>query len=67
MAVAAHVHELHDVDRAGAADPLEVVAPEVDEHDVLGALLGVGEQLLGEADVVLGRLAAGAATRRWGG
>ena len=41
----------------GAADPLEVVAGEVDEHEVLGALLGVGEQLLGEAHVVLGGLA----------
>ena len=67
VAVAAHVHELDDVDGAGPADPLEVVAAEVDEHDVLGALLGVGEQLLGEAHVVLGGLAARAATRRWGG
>ena len=49
VAVAPHVHELDDVDGAGAADPLQVVAAEVDEHDVLGALLGVGEQLLGEA------------------
>jgi hypothetical protein len=58
VAVAPHVHELDDVDRAGAADPLEVVAAEVDEHDVLGALLGVGEQLVGQAHVVLGGLAA---------
>ncbi len=29
----------------------EVVAGEVDEHEVLGLLLGVGEQLVGELDV----------------
>ena len=37
----------------GAADPAQVVAAEVDEHDVLAALLGVGEQVLGQPDVVL--------------
>jgi hypothetical protein len=59
VAVAPHVHELDDVDRAGAADPLEVVAAEVDEHDVLGALLGVGEQLVGEATSSSGVLPRG--------
>ena len=33
----------------GVADPAEVVAAEVDEHHVLGALLVVGEQFLGES------------------
>ena len=41
----------------GCADPAEVVAAEVDEHQVLGALLGVGEQVGGERRVLLGRVA----------
>ena len=40
------------------ADAAEVVAAEVDEHDVLGALLLVGEQLLGDPLVVRERRAA---------
>ena len=40
-------HQLVDLDRAVLADPAEVVAAEVDEHHVLGALLGVLEQALG--------------------
>ena len=42
----------------GRADPAEVVAAEVDEHHVLGALLRVGEQLGGQRGVLLGRRAA---------
>ena len=44
------------VDRAVLADAAEVVAAEVDEHHVLGALLLVGEQVLGDPRV-LGRVA----------
>ena len=44
----------------GLADPLQVVAGQVDEHQVLGALLGVGQQLLGEAASSSGVLPAGA-------
>ena len=58
VAVAAGRHELDGVDGPGVAYPLEVVAGEVDEHEVLGALLVVGEQLLGQPHVVLGGLAA---------
>ena len=47
-----------DGDRAVLADPAEVVAPEVDEHHVLGALLGVGEELVGDPEVLGGRGAA---------
>ena len=50
-------HEGVDRDRPVLADAPEVVAPEVDEHDVLGALLLVGEQPLGDAGV-LGRVGA---------
>ncbi len=41
----------------GPRHPAEVVAPEVDQHDVLGALLGVGEELLGQP-LVAGRVHA---------
>ena len=44
--------------RARLADPAEIVAAEVDEHDVLGPFLRVGEQLAGEARVLLRRGAA---------
>ena len=36
---------LGDLHAAGARDAADVVAPEVDQHHVLGALLRVGEQL----------------------
>ncbi len=51
-------HQLVDRDRAVLADPPEVVATQVDQHHVLGALLGVGDQPLGEAAVLLGACAA---------
>ena len=41
--------------RARHADPAEVVAAEVDEHQVLRALLRVGQQLGGERGVFLCR------------
>ena len=47
-----------DLDRADLGDAADVVAAEVEQHQVLGALLGVGEQLVGERAVVLGRRAA---------
>lgn len=46
-------HEVDDLDGARLADPSQVVASEVDEHEVLGALLGVGDQLVGEGLVLL--------------
>ena len=42
VAVALDRHELDDLDRARFAHPPEVVAAEVDEHEVLGPLLRVG-------------------------
>jgi hypothetical protein len=47
-----------DVHRARARDAAQVVAREVHEHHVLGVFFRVGEQLVLERDVVLGRLAA---------
>src|SRR5690606_7823585 len=45
VGVALHHHQLVDLDAAGSADAAEVVALEVDQHHVLGALLGVADQL----------------------
>ena len=51
---------------AGFGDAADVVAAEVDQHDVLGALLRIGQQFLGERAILLGRRAARGACRRWG-
>ena len=53
VAVALERHQLVDVDGAEAGHPTDVVAGEVDEHHVLGALLGMFHELGGEAPVVL--------------
>ena len=53
MAVALQRQQLVDVDGPEAGDPADVVAGEVDEHHVLGALLGMLDQLGGEPAVVL--------------
>ena len=63
VAVGLHRHEVLDLDGAVLAHAPEVVAPEVHEHHVLGALLLVLEQLAGDADVLLG---VGAARPRAG-
>ena len=57
MAVPLDLHVLRDPHRARPGDPPEVVAPEVDEHHVLGPLLRVGLELLGE-ELVLPRVGA---------
>ena len=54
VAVALDLHVLGHAYRAGPADPTEVVAAEVDQHHVLGLLLRVPLELLGQ-DLVLGR------------
>ncbi|MNY18522.1 hypothetical protein D3C86_1519050 [compost metagenome] len=58
MAEALEGHQVVDLDRARLADAAQVVAPEVDEHDVLGALLGIGHQVLAERLVAVGPPAA---------
>ncbi len=62
MAVALERHQLVDVHRAELGHPAHVVAGEVDEHDVLGHLLGVLLQLAGEAAVVVVGATAAAGT-----
>ena len=53
MAVALERHQLVDLHGAVLDDAADVVAGQVDQHDVLGALLGVLGQLGGELAVVL--------------
>ena len=45
MRIALHLHQPVDADGAGPRDAADVVAAEVDQHHVLGALLQVAEQL----------------------
>ena len=66
VAVALDRHELVDLLGAEAHDPPDVVAGQVDQHDVLGEFLGVLGQLALEQAVVLLVLAPWAASRRSG-
>ena len=43
--IALDEHQPLDLDRAVFANAAQVVATEIDEHDVLGAFLGIGEKL----------------------
>ena len=63
VAVELDLHQLVDGHAAVLAHPTEVVAAEVDEHHVLGALLLVGEQLLRDPAILLGARAARAGAR----
>ncbi len=53
VAVALQGHHLVDVHAAELDDPADVVASQVHEHDVLGDLLGVLDELGGHAPVLL--------------
>ena len=66
VGVALHLHVLADRHRPGAGDPADVVAAEVHEHHVLGALLRVPLELLGEDRVLALVRAARPRARRWG-
>ena len=63
VAVALHVAEVVHVHRPAGADAPKIVAAEVDQHQVLGALLRVGQQSLLQRQVGLAR---GAARQRAG-
>ena len=64
------IFEEEGVGDAHAADlrhAPHIVASEVEQHQMLGALLGIGEQLGRQRLVLLRRGSAAAACRRWGG
>src|SRR5579884_868660 len=44
MRIAFDGHELFDTHRAVLADAAQVVATQIDQHDMLGALFGIGEE-----------------------
>ena len=67
VAVALQRQQLVDVYGAEPGDAADVVAGQVDEHHVLGALLGMFHELGGEAPVVLVGAAAACACRRSAG
>ena len=62
VAVVLDGHELLHLDASVLAHAPEVVAAQVDEHHVLGALLLIGEQLGGHGPVLVGVGPAGAGT-----
>ena len=65
MAVALNGHEVGDFHRAVFRDAADIVAGEVDEHEVLGAFLRIGHEIGGVGIVLLNRCstAAGACDR----
>src|SRR3984957_3989285 len=62
VAVGLDLHQLVDHDAAVLAHASQVVASQVDEHHVLGALLLVFQQLVGDAPILLRACAARART-----
>ena len=52
MAVPLDLHVLAHGHRPGPSDPAQVVPPEVDEHHVLGAFLGIALELIAEQRVL---------------
>ena len=44
-----------DLDRAGLGHAADIVAAQIEQHQMLGALLGVGHQFLGQGGVLLRR------------
>ena len=53
MRVALDRHERREPDRAELRHPADVVPAQVHQHQVLGPLLGVGRQLVGERGILL--------------
>ena len=58
VAVALDDHLFSELHRAGLGDPADIVAAEVDQHQVLGDFLRVGQQVGFEPPVLVRRLAA---------
>ena len=58
VAVALDEEAVGHLHRADLGDAADVVAAEIEQHQMLGALLRIGEQFRAERGVLLGRLAA---------
>ena len=58
MAVIFENEAVGHLDRADLGDAADIVAAEIEQHQMLGALLGIGEKLLGQGAVLGRRLAA---------
>jgi hypothetical protein len=58
MAVAFDEEAVGDRHRAGLGDAADIVAAQIDQHQMLGAFLGIGHQIFGQRLVFLRRLAA---------
>ncbi len=65
MCVGLDGHQLIDVHRTGLTHPAEIVALQVDQHDVLGALLRMRRQLAHFGEVIAGSAAARPGARNW--
>lgn len=65
VAVSFHGHKFVDMDGIGLANTGQVIAAEVDEHDVLSAFFFVGEQLLLQREVLFGGGAPFACAGEW--
>ena len=67
LAVALEEELVRHRDGADLRDAADVVAAEIEQHQVLGALLGVGQQLLGERAVLAPASRRAAGCRRSAG
>ena len=65
MAVALDHHQILDFDGPVVANAPEVVAAEIDKHDMFRALLLVSEKLLAEGMIFLLRFPARVLCLRW--
>ena len=55
MAEALHGHHHGRLDRAEFAYPAQIIAGQIHQHDVLGPLFGISQQIFGQTGVLLGR------------
>jgi len=58
VGIALDHHLLGDLHRAGLRHAPGIVAAQIDQHDMFGALLGIRQQFIGECCVFLRRRAA---------
>src|SRR5258708_23387675 len=56
MAIALDEELVGDPDRAGLRDSADIIAPKIEQHQMLGALLGIDHQLFGKSGVFIGGL-----------